>query len=233
MPELVGLIALGYLIGSIPVAVILARLFAPNVDLHNVEITLPNGAKHKFTTISATTLSRGVSPKLGGLCSALDMLKAVIPTLAVMMLYPDTYHHLWVSAAVVAGHNWPLFNRFRGGSGFSPILGSALVIDWLSVPVAFLASLLMHALTRSLFAGFLTLIVTLVPWLWWRFGEWPYAAYGFGLTLIYLLSIIPDARQYLARMKAGENVEGVRNMSALDLYPGGQRIKQWLSQWRK
>jgi glycerol-3-phosphate acyltransferase PlsY len=233
MLELFGLVALGYLIGSIPFAVILARLFAPNIDLRNVEITLPTGAKHKFTTISATTLSRGVSPKLGGLCSVLDMLKAIIPMWAVMMLYPGTYHHLWVSAAIVAGHNWPVFNRFQGGSGFSPILGSALIIDWLSVPVAFLTSLLVHALTRSLFVGFIALILVLAPWLGWRFGEWQYAAYALGLTVIYLLSIIPDARQYLARIKAGENVDGVRNMSALDLYPGGQRIKQWLNKWRK
>ncbi|WP_051913566.1 glycerol-3-phosphate acyltransferase [Thermus caliditerrae] len=29
----------------------------------------------------------------------------------------------WAAAAVVAGHNWPLFFRFRGGGGIAPSLG--------------------------------------------------------------------------------------------------------------
>lgn len=42
------------------------------------------------------------------------------------LLAPEAWRP-WAGAAVVAGHNWPLFFRFRGGGGIAPSLGFFLV----------------------------------------------------------------------------------------------------------
>lgn len=45
-----------------------------------------------------------------------------------LLLVPSEWR-VWAAAAVVAGHNWPLFFRFRGGGGIAPSLGYFLA--WL------------------------------------------------------------------------------------------------------
>lgn len=133
-PAALALAALfGYLCGAIPFAAILARVYAPGLDLNNATITYNNGISLKVTTISANTLSRLVSRKLGIVCSILDALKAFIPTLLVRLAFPEHNTFLVVAAAAVAGHNWPVFNRFRGGSGFTPTYGGLLAIDPLAI----------------------------------------------------------------------------------------------------
>ncbi len=127
----------GYLLGSISFAALLAGVFAPDVDLGHTEVTYPGGIKVVLTNVSATTLSHAVSKPLGMVCGLLDMAKAAVPTLVLRLLYPEAHYFLVVAIATLVGHNWPLFNRFRGGRGFSPTYGSLLVIDWTSVPISF------------------------------------------------------------------------------------------------
>ncbi|GAA5334373.1 glycerol-3-phosphate acyltransferase [Thermus hydrothermalis] len=59
----------------------------------------------------------------------------------------------WAGAAVVAGHTWPLFFRFRGGGGIAPSLGFFLV--WFP----------QEALLSALFA---LLVAGVYHLLWWR-----------------------------------------------------------------
>lgn len=47
--------------------------------------------------------------------------------LAFLLTPPEA--RAWAAAAVVAGHNWPLLFRFRGGGGIAPSLGYFLA--WL------------------------------------------------------------------------------------------------------
>lgn len=47
--------------------------------------------------------------------------------LALLLVPPEW--RVWAAGAVVAGHNWPLFFRFRGGGGIAPSLGYFLA--WL------------------------------------------------------------------------------------------------------
>ncbi len=59
----------------------------------------------------------------------------------------------WAGAALVAGHTWPLFFRFRGGGGIAPSLGF------------FLAWFPREALLSTLFA---LLVAGVYHLLWWR-----------------------------------------------------------------
>jgi glycerol-3-phosphate acyltransferase PlsY len=61
------------------------------------------------------------------------MLKVAIPTLIVRLWQPDEAYYLVLAGAGVVGHAWPVYHRFRGGRGESPILGGLLVIEALGL----------------------------------------------------------------------------------------------------
>lgn len=116
-PSLRGpvVVALSYLVGSIPFSGIVARLVR-GVDLRRVGTG----------TVSGTGLYRvaGLGPLIvGGL---LDVAKGAMgPTLA--------RDHGWstktaAAAAVVCGHNWSVFLGGAGGRGISPALGAMSVM---------------------------------------------------------------------------------------------------------
>lgn len=58
-----------------------------------------------------------------------DMLKGMLPVLAVQLLGRSTTECLLVALAVTAGHNWPAQLGFRGGKGLATSFGALLVFD--------------------------------------------------------------------------------------------------------
>jgi glycerol-3-phosphate acyltransferase PlsY len=102
----------GYLVGSIPFGVLIAR--ARGVDLRKV------GSGN----VGATNVVRSVGRGWGYLCFLLDLLKGFVPALTVGLLLgtcgstpSPTQQGAWlaVGAACVAGHVFPVWLKFRGG----------------------------------------------------------------------------------------------------------------------
>jgi len=105
-------IAFSYLFGSIPFAIIIARLRGVNI----MEVGTKNPG--------AANVLREVGKVWGLLVFLLDALKAVIPMfIADRLLNLPAYnlHHLFwvglVGVAAVAGHCWSVFLNFKGGRG--------------------------------------------------------------------------------------------------------------------
>ncbi|MCK4293801.1 MAG: glycerol-3-phosphate 1-O-acyltransferase PlsY [Planctomycetes bacterium] len=110
-----------YLLGSIPFGLLIAR--AHGKDLRSI------GSGN----IGATNVSRALGRKWAYVCFGLDVLKGLIPTLAIMFLAePQGVLMLWlwlaVGCAAVAGHIFPLYIRFKGGKGVATSFGVALGI---------------------------------------------------------------------------------------------------------
>lgn len=124
----VALVVLGYLAGSIPFGVILARLVL-GVDVRKV------GSGN----IGATNVARaGGGRKLGVAVVILDAAKAVVPILVTrsfMGARPDADG--WVTAVAIAafvGHLFPVWIGFRGGKGVATGLGIFAVLSpWAAV----------------------------------------------------------------------------------------------------
>ncbi len=119
----IGLVIGGYLAGSIPTGVLLARLFSTK-DIR----------REGSGNIGATNVFRVLGAKLGALTLAGDVLKGAVPVVLTSYL---TGAEMWVAAVALAtflGHLYPLFLKFRGGKGVATALGIFLVITPLMVP---------------------------------------------------------------------------------------------------
>jgi glycerol-3-phosphate acyltransferase PlsY len=128
------LVAAGYLAGSIPFGVLLARRFA-GVDVR----TVGSG------NIGATNVARAGGKKLGVVVLLLDTLKAVLPVLAARALLGDRPGaQVWVvlvALAAFCGHLFPVWLGFKGGKGVATGLGIFLVLS----PWAALAGVVTYA----------------------------------------------------------------------------------------
>ena len=119
-------LALGYLMGSVPFAYLVARLHG--VDVFRVGTGNP-GAANVFRTISR---------KAGVLVLVGDAAKVVVPVLLARWADLSPWAALAVGVAAMVGHWYPVLLRFRGGAGLATTIGIAYAL--MPVP-ALLASL--------------------------------------------------------------------------------------------
>ena len=104
-----------YLVGGIPFGYLIGRLRGD--DVRTV------GSKN----IGATNVFRTVGKKWGLLAFACDVLKGMLPVLAVRAWGPQAAHlPLVVGVACVVGHMLTPYMRFRGGKGVATAFGMLL-----------------------------------------------------------------------------------------------------------
>lgn len=120
--EYVVIIVLGYSLGAIPFGMFVARL-ARGVDVRG----------YGSGKTGATNVLRTAGTKAGVITLLLDLGKGAAPV-GIAWLWLDSYAAQAVAAlSAMAGHNWPIFARFRGGRGLATYLGGLAVMYW---PVA-------------------------------------------------------------------------------------------------
>jgi glycerol-3-phosphate acyltransferase PlsY len=187
----------GYLCGSISFARIIARAVAPEADISKITEPIPHSAEmFESDSVSATAVRVHVGTRYGCLTALLDMAKVALPTLAFKLWMPEIPYYLMVAAMGIVGHDWPIYHRFKGGRGESPIVGGVLVIDWLGLVVTSVAGAVLGLAIGSMLVLRWAGLVLLIPWMWWRFGAWPYPAYMLFVNVIYWSSMLPELRQY-------------------------------------
>jgi glycerol-3-phosphate acyltransferase PlsY len=198
-------IAIGYLIGSISFARLLTRIFAPGTDLTRTKMGSSKGNEALIMeSVSATTVSIKVGPRLGFATVVLDMLKITIPTLAVKILFPETTYYLLTATAGMIGHIWPVYYRFRGGRGLSAVYGGMFAIDWIGALVTALGGVLLGMfILRNVLFAYMGGLWLLIPWLWLRTHDWRYVAYGVAVNIIFVLAMIPELKQIIKFRREG------------------------------
>ncbi len=152
--ELFLIILVSYLFGSIPVGLLLTKIFLKK-DIREI------GSGN----IGATNVLRSGNKILGYSTLVLDILKAVLPILYIKFFMND---YLYISAlSIFIGHVFPIWLKFKGGKGVASYLGilccldifSALIfgVVWISIFILFkfssLSSLL-ASLTIPIFQFF-------------------------------------------------------------------------------
>jgi glycerol-3-phosphate acyltransferase PlsY len=190
--------AVGYLVGSLSFSRIFSKVISPSTDLRHFgyQDTKNNVFVEKLPT--ATTVSMALGWKIGCLVSAMDMLKVFIPTLLFRLLFPGQDYDLIVAVSGLIGNNWPVYYRFKGGSGLSAIYGGLFAVDPLAVPVTVLLGFLIGMiLLRSMILAFVMPLLLLIPWFWFRTYALVSVFYAAAILLLYIATLIPDILKYL------------------------------------
>lgn len=182
-------LAIGYVLGSIDFAVIVAR--SRGVDIY------AEGSGNPGASNVMRTMGRGAA----ALVLLGDALKGLVAAWAGHALVGDTTGMAAAGFAAVVGHCFPIWHRFKGGKGVATSLGAfVLTLPWwltVSLLVVWSATV---ALTRKASLGSLLLMVLVVPGAWAAGLEGSAIAW---LTATVVLVIVRH-RENLARLRAGE-----------------------------
>ncbi len=116
--ELILVISVSYLMGSIPFGLILTKIFLKK-DIREV------GSGN----IGATNVLRTGNKTIGYLTLILDVIKAVIPVLYIKIKFPEL---IYISSLLVfIGHVFPVWLKFKGGKGVATYVGILFSINYI------------------------------------------------------------------------------------------------------
>jgi acyl phosphate:glycerol-3-phosphate acyltransferase len=201
--------AASYLIGSLSFARLVTRLWSGR-DVTQFEIPVQGTEdRYKVLSIGANSVSSELGPIAGMTVSVLDILKIILPVLFCKLYFDGQPAYALIAAiAGLAGHIWPIYYRFHGGSGFSAILGGLLVIDPLAILVCNLAGLMLGMLVlRNLIVASLAWIWLLIPWFWWLSNGDPlYIGYAVLVNVLFILAMLPEIQTALKYKREGKTL---------------------------
>ncbi len=154
MPWLI--IVLGYLIGSIPTAYIAGHILKGS-DIRQM------GDEN----MGAANVFRELSRRTGVAVGIIDAGKGVLAILIAQTTSMPQIVVMFTGAAVVIGHNWPVFIGFRGGRGESTTIGVLLAL--ITQPMLILAgpTILVLLIKRNVTLASAVLFMPLSLVCWW------------------------------------------------------------------
>ena len=116
--ELILVISVSYLMGSIPFGLILTKFFLKK-DIREI------GSGN----IGATNVLRTGNKTIAYLTLILDVIKAVIPVLYIKFKFPEL---IYISSlSVFIGHVFPVWLKFKGGKGVATYVGILFSINYI------------------------------------------------------------------------------------------------------
>ncbi len=127
--KFVIVVLLGYLLGSIPFGLLISRRMA-KVDVR----------EHGSGKIGATNVLRTAGKKAAAMVASLDVLKGVLAVVFAGLIVGRGYlvvgnfglgalvAQVLAALAAMAGHNWSVFLKFRGGRGVATFMGGLIAL---------------------------------------------------------------------------------------------------------
>jgi glycerol-3-phosphate acyltransferase PlsY len=127
--KFVAVVILGYLLGSIPFGLLLAKRQA-KVDVR----------EHGSGKIGATNVLRTAGRKSAALVATLDLLKGMLAVIFAWLIMGKGYlvignfgfgsllAQVLAALAAMVGHNWSVFLRFKGGRGVATFFGGLIAL---------------------------------------------------------------------------------------------------------
>jgi glycerol-3-phosphate acyltransferase PlsY len=188
MPLDILSIIIGYLLGSIPTAYIVARL-RKGIDIRNI------GSGN----MGAANVMREIGTHEGVFVGLTDVAKGAGSILIAQAL---NIPELWIFGAgfaALVGHNFPVFAGFRGGRGSATVIGIFLVL----APLATLVTLAIIAIpffTTHKFSAAILIGFALLPlFIWLLEGSLELVRYVLAIDLFMLVRNLAGIKQVLAK----------------------------------
>ena len=163
--EVVTLLILSYLTGSIPTSIIVSRI-AKNIDIR----------EHGSGNAGATNVYRILGWKYALIVLSLDIFKAWLPTaiyatkIFLSISIPDIgFIQILCGFSAVLGHTYPIFSGFKGGKGIGSLIGVLLALFPFAFPLCLIVAIFVVVTTGyvslgSIFAAIsLPIIILILP----------------------------------------------------------------------
>jgi glycerol-3-phosphate acyltransferase PlsY len=169
--EFIAVVVIAYLLGSIPFGLIIGKLKG-GVDIR----------EYGSGKTGATNLMRVVGTKLGILTIVLDVVKAggavMLAALIIgggsgsftvggVTVYWQHVAQVAAGLSAVAGHNWPIFAKFKGGRGVTAYFGTLFAIyppaGIFGAQVVAIAALRSRQMSRGSILGALAAWCLMIP----------------------------------------------------------------------
>lgn len=183
-------ILLAYLLGSIPSALWVGKLF------YNTDIRTKGSGN-----LGATNTFRTLGKKAGIAVTLLDILKGTAATLIPLYIATDI-HPLAFGVIAVIGHIYPVFAKFKGGKAVATSGGILLAYQW---PLFVMAvAVLLIALKITKMVSLSSIILAVVAIIYTTIYALITGDYLF-MVVIYILAffIIFRHRANISRIRAG------------------------------
>jgi len=179
-------VVLGYLIGSIPFALLVAR------QRRVADLRLVGSGN-----LGAANVMRTSGVTAGVVVALLDMTKGAVSVWLAARLTDDTTAPAAAGIAAIVGHVYPVWLRFRGGKGVATACGVFSILTPLAVPPALAIFIAAVWITKYISLGSVLASLAL-PWLAYATGS-PASAVIAGVVASAI--IIFRHRSNLARLR--------------------------------
>lgn len=153
--ERIVCLCIGYIFGMFQTAYIYGK--AHNIDIRE------HGSGNAGTTNALRTLGK----KAALVVFVGDMLKAIIPSLIIRLIFKDIYPDtmtllvLYTGFGAVLGHNFPAYLKFKGGKGIATTGGFIISLgQWQLIVVGLIIFILAVVITKYVSAGSLLMVVS-------------------------------------------------------------------------
>jgi glycerol-3-phosphate acyltransferase PlsY len=206
--EFVAVVVIAYLLGSIPFGLIISKLKS------DVDVREQGSGK-----TGATNVMRAAGTKLGVLTLVLDVVKGAGAVMLATVIIDSSsgilviggVSVLWqniaqvaAGLAAVAGHNWPIFAKFRGGRGVTAYFGTVFAIfppaGIFGAEVVAIAALRSRHMSLGSILGALAALCLMIP-LTIAYDLLPPIYLVYGLVVIALL--VYQHRDNIKRLRQG------------------------------
>lgn len=187
-----------YLIGSIPTALIVGKLFF-KIDIR----------EHGSNNPGATNSIRVLGKRAGLIVLIVDVGKGALAASLPILFHLDM-EPLTLGLIAVVGHCFPIFAHFRGGKAIATTAGTLLVVNPWMLLIAYVTFFAVIFITKYVFLGSISVGVALFIYSFFQPGT-GYELIFFFFILFLLFLHRPNIRNFLAHKEPKVNDQKVKN----------------------
>ena len=194
MIEFVAVVIGSYLIGSIPSGLVIGKL--KGIDVR----------EYGSGNIGTTNVLRTLGARWGAIVLIADVLKGVIAVLLARYIIETPTGEMAAGFAAVAGHDWSLFLKFKGGRGVATSLGGLLPLAMpgplsgvIGLAIFVLVTLASRYVSLASIVGSLSAVVAMAVFLGLDRVPWQYVVY----IVVVVALIIYQHRDNMGRLLSG------------------------------
>ncbi|SFB18588.1 glycerol-3-phosphate acyltransferase PlsY [Cohnella sp. OV330] len=197
LPAVIAVVV-SYLLGSVSFSILFAR-WLRKIDIRQ------HGSGNAGATNTLRVLGKGPAIAV----FLLDIAKGLVAVALGQAIAGEQGSWLAVACglASIAGHNWPLYFRFKGGKGIATTVGALIYLAPLPVVAAGVVAIILIVITRYVSLGSMVFAM-LVPVILGLAGE--IGPVFFGALVLALLAIVRHRKNIVKLMNGTENKIGAK-----------------------